>query len=534
MKAFKQKALASAVVASTMLVAGAANAVYVNPDGLGNALVYPYYTTRGGNVTLVSVVNTANVAKVVKVRFLEGKNSQEVLDFNLFLSPKDVWTGGIAPATLAADFGLVTPALGGSALSTFDRSCTNPSVYSRGASGVAFRNNQFLADKGAGFDNTGLDRTNEGYVEVLEMADIITSSALYADVKHTSANSFTPACKLVGGSNVLANVNTYLTNPTGGLFGSGSIINPAAGTNSGYDAVAFADWNNSVSFTQSGDTSPRLIDGSSTTSVVTIGSNVYVSNWASGRDAVTASIMHDKVMNEYSYLDTGTVGTDWVMTMPTKRFFVNGVSSAIRPFQNIWNKQTSRDDFNVADFDREEYSATSTTNDDFSPRPVGEAADCTAQPSNQGNSLLSVQASLCYEANVLGFGKIVASPASQSNVLASKNFFNLVTAVQNQGKPITGGTNTEGGWATLTFPPGGAAGSQSYHMLPNAGETTIVDLTSTNAPATAQSVTYYGLPVVGFSVSQVKTSSASTSFAAAFNHRYTKSITDPRVQVVGN
>ena len=76
MKAFKQKALASAVVASTMLVAGAANAVYVNPDGLGNALVYPYYTTRGGNVTLVSVVNTANVAKVVKVRFLEGKNSQ--------------------------------------------------------------------------------------------------------------------------------------------------------------------------------------------------------------------------------------------------------------------------------------------------------------------------------------------------------------------------------------------------------------------------------------------------------------------------
>ena len=113
MKAFKQKALASAVVASTMLVAGAANAVYVNPDGLGNALVYPYYTTRGGNVTLVSVVNTANVAKVVKVRFLEGKNSQEVLDFNLFLSPKDVWTGGIAPATLDADFGLVAKTLGG-------------------------------------------------------------------------------------------------------------------------------------------------------------------------------------------------------------------------------------------------------------------------------------------------------------------------------------------------------------------------------------------------------------------------------------
>ena len=31
-------------------------------------------------------------AKYQAVRFIEGRNTQEVLDFNLFLSPRDVWT----------------------------------------------------------------------------------------------------------------------------------------------------------------------------------------------------------------------------------------------------------------------------------------------------------------------------------------------------------------------------------------------------------------------------------------------------------
>ena len=103
MKTFKQKALFSALTGvGALAMAGAANAVYVNADGLGQALVYPYYTVRAGNTTLLSVVNTTTQAKAVKVRFLEGKNSQEVLDFNLFLSAKDVWTGLIAPTTAGA------------------------------------------------------------------------------------------------------------------------------------------------------------------------------------------------------------------------------------------------------------------------------------------------------------------------------------------------------------------------------------------------------------------------------------------------
>ena len=77
------------------------------PTVSGQALVYPYFTARStasGNayMTALSVVNTTASAKAVKVRFLEGKNSREVLDFNLFLSQYDVWTAGIVAAGAGA------------------------------------------------------------------------------------------------------------------------------------------------------------------------------------------------------------------------------------------------------------------------------------------------------------------------------------------------------------------------------------------------------------------------------------------------
>src|SRR5689334_24747670 len=137
MNTFKRKSLYAALAGVGALgVTGAAQAVNLNPDGLGQVLIYPYYTTRadaGGNAyaSLLSVVNTTSSAKAVKVRFLEGKNSREVLDFNLFLSPKDVWTTAIT-------------AMGaGAGITTTDKSCTLPAIP---ATGKAFVNFAYSAD----------------------------------------------------------------------------------------------------------------------------------------------------------------------------------------------------------------------------------------------------------------------------------------------------------------------------------------------------------------------------------------------------
>jgi len=99
-------------------IVGSAQAVNVNPDGLGQVLLYPYYTTNGGNQTILSVVNTSDYAKAVKVRFVEGQNSREVLDFNLYMSAYDVWTAAIAKN---AD-GVPT-------MYTADTSCTVPYIF---------------------------------------------------------------------------------------------------------------------------------------------------------------------------------------------------------------------------------------------------------------------------------------------------------------------------------------------------------------------------------------------------------------------
>src|SRR5256714_5733490 len=122
MNTFTRKSLYAALAGVGALgVTGAAQAVNVNPNGLGQVLLYPYYTVRTDNLgnpynSLLSVVNSTNSVKAVKVRFLEGKNSREVLDFNLFLSPFDVWTAAILPDT----------ATGGAKVGTFDVSCTLP------------------------------------------------------------------------------------------------------------------------------------------------------------------------------------------------------------------------------------------------------------------------------------------------------------------------------------------------------------------------------------------------------------------------
>ena len=152
MNTFNKKSLCVALAATGMLgAAGAVQAVNVSENGLGNVLIYPYYTVNkdvNGNYfnTLMSVVNTTASTKAIKVRFREGRNSLEVLDFNVFLSPFDVWTAAVTPTSA-----------GGGHIATSDKSCTIPTFP---AGGVDFRTLTFETT-----DN-GITRTSEGYFEV--------------------------------------------------------------------------------------------------------------------------------------------------------------------------------------------------------------------------------------------------------------------------------------------------------------------------------------------------------------------------------
>jgi len=331
MNTFKRKSLYAALAGVSALgVTGAAQAVNLNPDGLGQVLIYPYYTTRadaGGNAytSLLSVVNTTSSAKAVKVRFLEGKNSREVLDFNLFLSKHDVWTAAILPSTG-----------GGALVGTLDKSCTLPPIPSGGQAFVNFAYTGSNSDKGG----TSLDRTKEGYVEIIEMATFTTASTTSQIVTHVGGvpgqNGFTCA------DLTDAQASSDATSVQGGIFGGMTLINVNAGTDFTEDAVAldnYVQFGGNI-YNPAGSIQPDLQQAFPPVSQVLANSSVYTSSWTFGTaDPVSAVLMHSNVMNEF-VLDAGTKsGTDWVVTFPTKRYYVNvGTGNAPKLFQRNFNQ----------------------------------------------------------------------------------------------------------------------------------------------------------------------------------------------------
>jgi len=160
MRAIPKSRLQTAVAASLVGLAAFATApqsnaqTEVSRNNIGQALIYPYYTVNGGWITTFNVINTSNKTLAVKVRFHEQKNSRDVLDFNIVMSPYDSWTGWVEDSA------------GGPRLRTVDNSCTSP-VDVDGVNASSFAYTGQFDDTGGG----GSNRMRAGYVEVLLMGE---------------------------------------------------------------------------------------------------------------------------------------------------------------------------------------------------------------------------------------------------------------------------------------------------------------------------------------------------------------------------
>jgi len=153
----KKSILASSIAAAVfgLGASGAHAAMSVNTSGIGDMLLVPYFSAQTENATLLSITNTdTQNGKAVKVRFRGAANSDDVLDFQVFLSPTDVWTANVSKG---AD--------GRAVLTTSDKSCTKPNVIS-GTSFLTARLNPSLTGDALA------NGTREGYVEIIGMADI--------------------------------------------------------------------------------------------------------------------------------------------------------------------------------------------------------------------------------------------------------------------------------------------------------------------------------------------------------------------------
>jgi len=506
----KRNTLTTAVLAGLTGMAGmvsVSNAVNVNPDGLGQVLLYPYYTARGGNDTLISIVNTTADTKAVKVRFIEALNSREVLDFNLYMSPFDVWTAAVTEAEA-----------GGAKMLTGDTTCTVP--YFQGGTPGDVGEQAFLdfAYTGDGGGNA-IERTASGYIEIIEMGTLIniTGFSPAAAAKHVagvprSGPGFGGPCDVLVGAWAGGVWGAGFGNPnepetatraaTGGLFGSGSIINVAEGTMYSYNATAIDrfyeppevfETSEAQAHTEPGSVLPNLNSGFNESRVF-INGIVDERTWPTGIEAVNATIMHDKLFNEYTIESGLGARTEWVLTFPTKRFHTDnigagfvpiGSNAAIPPFTRTWALWEDGDVTSIARA-CESFSLRVWDREEEQPQ-IGIIV--SPPPPTSGFRL-------CREANVIRFAgssarpdatEILKEPLRDSNTLTYTNF-----QLPN---------NFETGWVEF-----GIDGKFSRPSIED------------NNP-----VQYEGLPVIGFAASSFTNGELPggtlANYGGIFNHR---------------
>jgi hypothetical protein len=354
-----RKNLTAAVLAGLAGAAGiasSAQAVNLNPDGLGQVLIYPYYTTNAGNDTLLSVVNTTDSAKAVKVRFVEGYNSREVLDFNMYMSAYDVWVAAIV------DGGIVDPAEDGVPhLIVPDSTCTVPYLYGDDYDDLGYGLQEFLpyAYTGTNADGgpTTIARASEGHFEIIEMGTLTneTETAKRLGSADAATHVFDDGRQVPADCYQLVDNWTdfasgpdgmWLDDPTldiarnsGGLFGGAAIINVQNGTMESYNARAIQGFDKSSdgNHYQPGNELPSLNEGDQTVATVFFGvpqDKAVELSYPRGVDAVSAVFMHEYIMNEYSIEANLNAASEWVVTFPTKNFYVDETRNDI--FDDVW------------------------------------------------------------------------------------------------------------------------------------------------------------------------------------------------------
>jgi len=405
----KKNVMSAAVAAAALSAVSAQGAMYLNHEGTGQVLMFPFYDAENGNATNMHIVNPTGDVKAVKVRFLEYMSSYEVLDFNLYLSGYDHFAFGV----------IMDPNGTGGAIITSDNSCTVPALgtTNNGYDGTTTENAdgsvtrvqpfvpfEFQKKIPVGFVDQDVERTLRGHVEVLEMgivnnnADKTTEAGKatqYASFATHDAAGMPANCAGLEGAWAVGawadDADTFMSAPEGGLYGLAYHINVEDAAAWGFEPAAVDDWWLTGAESEAVGATAHAVPGSiepNFNSSAEVDA-VYLEDGASvpwtgltAIDAVSATIMTQSIMNDVMLNSAIGGQTDWVVTFPTKRDYVtsglNPANPVALPFTDPYDgaeqqkdgsykEQRSCEVISVKQWDREE--AQTTPGNGFSPRP---------------------------------------------------------------------------------------------------------------------------------------------------------------------
>lgn len=532
--------------------AAAATTLAINEAGTGHILVVPYFTTQGTNATLLNITNTDTVnGKLVKVRFRGASNSDDIFDFTLALSPGDVWAAKISQGAdgrsrlETSDKSCTLPAYVATQANSFPTDRLNP----------AFTAAQKANETREGYVEilAMADIFKAGHVDQAVGGITPAVSPVYAAIKHnngvatcatTVLDTFkTDTTALTGAATSAAAKG--LTNPTGGLMANWTIIDTvktatfsgAATAVRAYDPTTAANVNaNVVFFPQSDDaasttvanvnavtadpllrTENRIATDPASGAVGAIAatspfiaasyydlpdlSTPYVTATSNQAPlvqayALTSALATKSVVNEY--LTTTSIGatTDWVFSMPTRRYnvavnyrFTSPLSTNARVYTDWVAVATTQTASPTANF----FTATNTA-------LVNGQVCAAADTGNAGVNQWDREETTTSSQFVISPGTVTSIRfCGETSVLAINNGTNaasgsLSASVALQNLNVTANE----GWISL-----GTSG------LP-------ARVADVGGVATYSATVKQGLPVLGAAFAK------SSAFGAVWPHRYTR------------
>lgn len=363
----KKLALAVGVALGGMSQISTTQAMNLATDGLGQVLIFPYYTVQGGWTTAFNVTNTSSFYVAAKVRFHESYNSRDVFDFNVILSPHDVWNGYVAKKGE------------GPAFYSLDKSCTTFSALEKdvplnlASDGVPFYSPELGIDGTVAYtgnaDDSGpqdVARMNEGYLEVIMMGSATGNTgnaavdSLVRGAKHDHNNQDTPP----GCYNLAIAFQTFPGTPPGidfptlqfafnnpgmgglnPLKGSYNIVKADEGWTASGSPTTIANFSNggnlmttalppggAVPFSLS-YLEPTLNSGITPAVGTNQNDGALPSTGLIGIAAVSDLLARAQVINQWSRITQNTNGwvtaTDWVLTFPTKAFYADNYPDTV-------------------------------------------------------------------------------------------------------------------------------------------------------------------------------------------------------------
>ena len=476
-----------------------ASAVHLSKNGTGQVLIFPYYTVNNDFNTLISLTNTAPEPKAYRVRFREAANSREVFAFNLYLGANDVWTAALVKGD--ADFQFHTR------LITYDKSCTDPELTT--SSGI-FSKNNYEGDNGDIYDGD-LNRMHEGFIEIIEMGVLSGDSANAARIERNSSQpnncqQLRDAWSASSANNYwYTNPNADLTQPTGGLTGSVTLINIAQGIAASQEPTAINNFSDTVLNFNPSDNSPNLSDGMTQAIIYDGQGNSQVTDWEHGYQAVSAVLTKKSFTNEYVLTDEIGAETDWIVTLPTRQFFIDSTlndHSIMPPFSD----------------DKCEYVYYEYYNRNMQV-PEAPIIPRPGMPTQSPPK----EYFFCYSSNVIHLEDKEINEDSELGIFSSNYLISLGRSSQpNEAKIPTGFAlrNKLPKPATATTPATEATYFDTGWLMFDFN--TNHDGSSVSQPLSPANTNIFGFPMIGFAIQKYKNSNLTDSvlanYTGIFNH----------------